>query len=143
MLNKIADCCFACLLCGLLVGCNWPKRENGPALTEQGEIYDTLFVPSGHGRQMATGFNLGKGGGVTIAPINVTIPERYAIVFKCQHGKFVIDGDQGKELYERFSKGEQVTIFYNEVFRITKESTNMVDLHFIDAVKSGLEGEKK
>lgn len=115
----------------VLVGC--VERKNGPELTELGEVYDTCFVPSGHGSQTAVGFNTGKGGGMTITPINVTIPERFAIVFKCQHGKFVIDGERGKALYRKLSKGDRVTIRYCEELEIDGGQTNAVDLHFIDA----------
>ena len=115
----------------LVLGC--VERKNGPELTEQGEVYDTCFVPFGHGSTTAVGYNTGKGGGVTITPINMIIPERFAIVFRCQHGKFVIDGDRGRELYKKLSKGDLVTIRYCEELEVDEGQTNAVDLHFLGA----------
>ena len=70
---------------------------------------------------------------MTITPVHVTIPERFAIVFRCQHGKFVIDGPRGKALYQKLSKGDLVTIRYCQELEIHRGVTNVVDLHFIDA----------
>jgi hypothetical protein len=47
----------------------------------------------------------------------------------------VIDGDTGKNLYERLERGDSVTIRYREVYRVTKTATNLVDLDFVDATK--------
>ncbi len=110
------------------------KTTYGPTLEEAGEIYDTCFVPKGHGSDVAIGYNAGKGGGLTVTPVDITIPARYAVVFKCQHGKFVIDGERGMDVYKKFDKGDKVTIRYCEVFEVTKDSTNAVDLHFIEAI---------
>jgi len=115
----------------LLCGC--VERQNGPELTESGEVYDTCFVPKGHGSDTAIGYNMGEGGGMTITPIDVNIPARYAIVFKCQHGKFVIDGERGESLYKQLSKGDKVNIRYCEVLEVKDGHTNAVDLHFIAA----------
>jgi len=120
---------FIITLLVLLCGCT--KRVEGPAKSEYGEIYDTCFVPKGHGS--GTGWSYGKNGGPVTTQVD--IPERYAVVFKCEHGKFVIDDDRAKSLYSRFSKGDKVKIIYCIVSEVTKESTNAVDLHFIDAYK--------
>lgn len=105
-------------------------------MTEAGEIYDTCFVPQGHASDTAIGYNTGKGGGVTLTPVNVDIPARYAVVFKCQHGKFVIEGEQGQALYKQFNRGDEVTIHYCEVFEIKEKRTNVVGLHFLNATKT-------
>lgn len=124
----------------LMNGCDKaPRTEYSPMLTEPGEIYDTAYVPAGHGHDTAIGYNLGEGGGLTITPVDVEIPERYAVIFKCQHGKFVIDGHKAKRLYERFDRGDKVTIQYREIIRVVTrdgvESRSVVDLDFLDAVK--------
>ena len=115
------------LLLLVLLLCSCDRRVNGPELTESGEIYDTCFVPKGHG----TGWSYGKHGG----PVDVDIPAHYAVVFKCEHGKFVIEGDRGENLYNRFSRGDVVKIKYCIVYDVTDKGSNAVDLHFIDAVK--------
>lgn len=106
-----------------MAGCY--RTEYSQPLTEPAEVYDVCFVPEGHG----SGYAYGKNGG----PVSVTIPANYAVVFKCQHGKFVIDGSRGETLYNKLSRGDYVTVTYSEVFAVTKEATNLTGLHFIDA----------
>lgn len=133
-MNRKSGWLFAAvsLFCG---GCDMPQTQYSAELTESGTVHDTAFVPKGHGSDTAVGFNTGKGGGVTITPVSITIPERYAVIFKCEHGKFVIDGNTGKELYKRLERGDSVTIRYREVYRVTRTETNLVDLDFVDATK--------
>ena len=131
---------FAIALAAALCGCDMPKTEYSPTLTEEGEIYDTAYIPAGHGSDTAVGFNTGKGGGVTITPVSIDIPERYAVVFKCQHGKFVIAGEKAKGLYQRFERGDKCTIEYREVIRVEMKdgkevSRSVYDLDFLDAKK--------
>lgn len=120
------------ILC--LCGCGTPD-EFSETMTEAGEVYDVAFIPAGHGHDTAIGFNTGKDGGMTITPIDVNIPERYAIVFKCQHGKFVIDGKKAKGLYQKLDRGDKVTISYREVIRVVDGKRSIVDLDFLDADK--------
>lgn len=113
----------------LLGGC--VERVNGPELSEPGEVYDTCFVPQGHGSGSSVGFT--SDGALTSSSTSIEVPARYAIVFRCQHGKFVIDGDRGKVLYNKLSKGDHVTIRYCEVLEVKDGVTTPVELHFIDA----------
>lgn len=113
----------------VLTGCS--RKTYSTELTEPGMVYDTAFVPKGHGSDTAVGFDLD--GELTITPVSVTIPARYAIVFQCQHGKFVIDGTKGEEMYKRLSRGDHVLIRYREVFEVSDGVTNQVDLDFVDA----------
>ena len=114
-------------------GCH--RTVHSPERTETGSVYDTAFVPKGHGSGTAVGYNTGKNSGVTISPVSVDIPERFAVVFKCEHGKFVIDGEKGRKLYQKLEKGDRVEIRYREVIRVTSTETNIVDLDFLDANK--------
>lgn len=130
-MRSILAIIIAAIVCSTWTGCI--DRQYGSELTEPGEVYDTCFVPKGHGSDVAIGFNSGKDGGITVTPVDIDIPARYAIVFKCQHGKFVIDGERGETLYKALSKGDQVTIRYCEVFEVREGQTNAVGLHFITA----------
>lgn len=130
-------CSMLVLVLGCVVlSCDQVRRFNGPELTEPAEVYDACYVPAGHGSGTAIGYNFGEKGGVTFTPIDVHIPARYAVVFKCQHGKFIIVGKRGEALYKKFSKGDEVIIHYCEVFEVKKGKTNAVDLHFLDATKT-------
>lgn len=117
-----------------LYGC-LPETKMGEQLKEDGEVYDTCFIPKGHGSDTAIGFN--TSGDISVTPINIDIPARYAIVFKCQHGKFVIDGDRGEALYKKLSKGDIVKIKYCEkLLKLENGTWHAIDLHFIDADKA-------
>lgn len=127
------NCCIVVAIVAAASGC--PRIVNGPELTEPGQVYDTCFVPAGHGQGMGLGINSDSDGDLVITPhsISMDIPARYAVVFKCQHGKFVIDGRNGEQLFKRLNKGDDVLIRYCEVLEVRDHSTNAVDLHFIDA----------
>ncbi len=147
-MKNIINYTFGIIAIFTLIGCgDIDKIEYGPVLTEEGEIYETAYVPAGHGSDIAVGYNTGDQGGLSITPISVDIPERYAVVFKCQHGKFVIDGNKGEALYKRFEKGDRCTITYREIIRIGMKdyeevSRTVYDLDFIDA-KLHQEAEKQ
>lgn len=113
----------------LLVGCY--KIELGGELTEPAEVDDTIYMPANHGS--GTGFD-GKG---RLTFTDVDIPAKYAVVFKCQHGKFSIEDSRGQELYKQLSRGDQVIIHYQEKFKVdTKAGTReLIGLHFVSAEK--------
>jgi len=111
------------IACLALAGCK--HEELGPTLTEPGVVVDLPYVPSGHG----SGMGVSMKGSAVIS--SVEIPARYAIVFECQHGRFVIEGRP--DIWERLHVGQAVTIRYAEVFEVDGESRRVVDLHFIDA----------
>jgi len=124
------------LLALLLTGCDFPKTEYGNTLVEDGEIYDTAYLPAGHGSETAIGFD--HKGRTIVTPISISIPERYAIVFKCKHGKFIIDGEKAKGLYNRFERGDKCIISYREVYLVKMKDGKEVgrsvhDLDFLDA----------
>lgn len=114
----------------LTAGC--PKDVLGPTQSEPAEVYDTCFVPSGHG-QTSGAWGYGHDGGVYTPPQDITIPATYAVVFKCQHGKFVIDGPRGEVLYKKLEKGDSVIVTYCEELTVDNGVTNHTGLHFIDA----------
>lgn len=76
--------------------------------TERGTVEDVCFVPAGHA----------TGGGVTASGDYVAtsshIPARYATVFRCDHGKFVITGE---ETWKAAIAGQDVIIYYRVEYR--------------------------
>lgn len=122
-------CALGILLCA---GCS--KIVYSEPLSEPAEVYDVAYVPSGHGSDLAVGVS--SSGKMTVTPISVDIPERYAVVFKCQHGKFVIDGERGKACYEALQRGDKVVVRYSIKYEVTSNSTNAIGLHFWDATKA-------
>jgi hypothetical protein len=123
------------LLCVLFTGCE--RIEYGATLSEPAKVYDTCFVPAGHG-MTSGGWSMSYKGKMHYNwPQSIDIPATYAIVFQCQHGKFTIDGDRGEALYKKLSKGDSVIVSYAVKYRVTDGATNAAGLHFIDADKAG------
>ncbi len=76
------------------------------------------------------------------------IPESWQVEFRCKHGQFTIGKDghgqfKAKELYEKLRRGQKVTVSYTEKYRVVtdsdtkKQTKNLVDLDFLDAVDAG------
>lgn len=114
MLRFIAGLLMAAIL---IPGCG-PDLEYSEPKTEPGRVAKLIFVPSGHGDDVAVGVNTGKGGGVTVTPVSIDIPQRYGIVFECQHGTFAVEGDKWVGLWKSLKEGQEVTIQYREVYEV-------------------------
>lgn len=123
-----------------LFGC--VKTEYSPTLTEPAKVVDLVYQPSNHGSGLGIGFGSSPQGGMvtTITPISVDVPEAYAVVFQCQHGKFVIQGEESKakEMWNRLKENQDVTVEYREVYescykRHLLVSKKLVKYEFLDA----------
>jgi hypothetical protein len=67
---------------------------------------------------------------------SIDIPSKYAVIFRCQHGKFIVEGtdDRHKDLWQRMKKGEQVTVSYYEVYTVDRHGNRALKrLKFGDA----------
>lgn len=103
----------------LLAACDgFPRTEHSAEMRESAEVVDLIYMPDRHGS--GSGPTIGLDGSVGIAITSVSIPEKYAVVFRCPHGKFVIQDDQkkAKEMWHRLRVGQQVTIYYRETYRV-------------------------
>lgn len=79
---------------------------------------------------------LGKG---SVSYVSVDIEPRYAVVFECQHGRFVVESNQDKarRLYTGLHLSDRVTVRYREVFSTEKGGArHLKGYDFIDAVKT-------
>jgi chromosome segregation ATPase len=117
-------------------------KEYSPTLTEPAEVVDLVYTPERHGTAEGTGVDLKLN--VSMVSSTVDIPRKYAVVFQCQHGKFIIEDNQekAKALWGRLKEGQSVTVSYREVYDVTYTSTNgakketarkLVDYDFLDA----------
>jgi hypothetical protein len=104
-------------------------RHWGPEQTEPGTVVALAFMPAGHGSGM--GYSFGRGGGPTYT--SVTIAERYAVVFKCPHGSFTVEGEKAKAVFGRVTQGHTVLIHYQTEYETTKDGDIPVDLRFLTA----------
>lgn len=132
-------------------------EEAGPELQEKGHVLDTAFRmgSSTSTTTQTPRYNktieksawddpLGMHSKTVVVPstnstTNVTIQDQFAVVFECQHGKFVIES-LGKEsiahkLWMKLKQGSAVNIRYKEVFRVVPATNErkLVKYDFIDA----------
>lgn len=149
-----------------LFSCNDTKLEKSETLHEKAVIVNVLYSPSQHNTEITrtayhdpmgqdfggisygvdyngnSGIKVGKNMQIT----STTIPEKYGVVFQCEHGTFSIDGSNPKYkiLYDKLNRnvGDTVDVLYQEEYLLTFETKNDVRtqvsrvlnrLDFIDA----------
>ena len=154
------SCLVASLILVGLSGCVETHQEASEILHEEATIVEVVYTPSRHDTSVGlTGVKMGSIGmdyggnmGVRIGgdlQVNsVKVPEKFAVVFRCKHGKFII---QRKEIYEKFKlcTGSGVDVTYLEIYDTTYGKKNgkrevmkrvLVDYDFLDAsLKKGEE----
>ena len=153
------------ILIGLIFltsSCNTKRVESG-VLHEKAVIITAIYSPSEHHTSLGTtmmkdynnpiggvdmngnhGVVIGKMHGQTVQISESTIPEKYGIVFQCQHGTFTIEGSEQKHkiLYDKLrgNINDTVDVLYKEIYQVTTKDDKeverkLVDLDFIDAQK--------
>ena len=133
---------LAAAFVGSSIGCShFPRTEYGERQMEGAEVVDVVFAPSQHGSGTSVAPIIGGNGGVAFGSVDVSVPEKYAVVFRCKHGKFIIEGGTGSTaqgLWGRFQKGDCVQVWYREVYKtIPAEGKKwLVDYDFRDASAS-------
>lgn len=120
----VAAVVFALLL---TTACN--SRSYSQDLYEDGEVIGSTFMPANHGS--ATGVS-SKG---SLVVSSVEIPAVYAVVFKCEHGQFVVqgEGERYKQLWEQLPQGTKVDIVYREIYEGSDDKKRLVKLDFLYA----------
>lgn len=114
----------------LVAGCG-PRIVYSSLKSERGKVAQLVFVPSGHGSDLAPGYSFGENGGFTLTSVDIDIPARYAIVFECEHGTFSVEGYES--LWRRLKVGMEVDIEYREVIRMDGDHGTVIDLDFVNA----------
>lgn len=107
LLNIASGSLFALGGLAFLAGCgDEVKEEFSPVLQEEAQVVDLVHTPSRHDSSvMIIPVATANGnGGVTInnmvVPIVNDVPEKYGLVFRCPHGKFITEstGEPHKSL---------------------------------------------
>ncbi len=121
------------------------KYENSEILYEKGKVITTLYSKKHSDSNVGVGMT--TGGNLAVTSTSITIPERWRVVFRCEHkNKFPIMGEDEKykRLWEKLDEGDSVDIAYKEIYKIkydrkTKQVINkeLIDYDFIDAEKIG------
>lgn len=128
-----------------LMSCEEVKREYSATLHEDAFVADVAYTPSYHGNELGlSAFKTGPigmdysgnvglriGGGLQIS--SVTVPEKFAVVFKCQHGKFIV---AKQAIYEQLknSVGQTVDVAYREIYRTTYDNKSRKEKQVVDRV---------
>lgn len=138
VLGKLLLASILIFVIGNVAGCKYFTVEESSEMTELAVVEDVVFTPSVH--SSSGGIAMTSKGGMGISAEDIRIPEKYAIVFRCQHGKFIIEGTTAwhKELWSRLVRNQNVTIYYKEVYRVTHDGENVLNrrlirYNFIDA----------
>jgi hypothetical protein len=124
------------------------RTEYSDVLHEDAKVVDVAYTPSRHGSGAGPSFGMTSGGDVAmgLSVTSVSIPKKYAVVFKCQHGKFIVEGEdeEHKKLWERLQEGEDVDVTYREIYETTYQDYDkdgkkefierkLIDYDFLDA----------
>ncbi|MDQ2932854.1 MAG: hypothetical protein M3Q80_00545 [bacterium] len=119
-----------------LLGCKKTTTVYSEVKKENATVVDLVYMPSNHGSGVGPTMSTTMNGDpqVGIAVTTVSIPEKYAVVFECQHGKFVIQSDQKqtKALYQKLRRDQKVEVAYREIYEIVKEKDQVVSKEFIE-----------
>ena len=99
------------------------ETGESPVLHEGARVAQTIYVPESNGHGSSTGYQFGEGGGVIISSTSVHVPAKYAVVFECQHGKFIIEGEDEKykNLWKKLKDNQTVDVEYKEIYDIKCE----------------------
>lgn len=112
------------------------RFERSPIMTEQILARDLVFTPARHGSGIGPSLDLTGDGGLGIAVTDVTIAEKRAAVFECEHGQFVIERD---ELWSKLHEGATYTCRYVELYRTVYDHDTLVSRTLIDYDFLGLQ----
>ncbi len=132
------------LVAGLASGCKYheEKRELSDILHEEARVVDVVYTPPRHGSGSGIGPTIDFSGniGISITDVDVEIPPAYAVVFECQHGKFISQGtdETHKKLWDKLKEGQRVEVTYRELFDSVYEDPDKDDKP--DLVKRTLVG---
>ena len=122
MKGSFAVSAILAVLCVLILdGCEIVKTEHSDILQEEAVVVSTIHTPSKH--NMAVGLSavdfsgnpgISLGNGLQVS--QTTVPEKFAVLFRCPHGEFVIEK---KPIYDRFQNqaGQKVYVWYREIYR--------------------------
>jgi len=122
--------------CFFIFGCDeYTRIEESEFLIETAVVDQLIYSPSHSSSDLNIGLTLD--GDFALTPTTTSIPPKYGVVFKCQHGKFYIGR---KELWESLSVGDCVIITYKELFKVKYVDHKPVHrdiykLDFLDAEK--------
>ena len=154
---------FLTLIFFIIAGCKDIRTEYSDVLHERATVVTLIYSPSEHKTELTnTAFSIDDdnvigtdydgNAGIKISDnyqiTSTTIPEKYGVVFQCQHGTFTVEGSaqKYKVLHDKLREDikDTVEILYKEKYSVTYEDNNkdgvnevtskvLQSLDFIDA----------
>lgn len=133
---------YLSILLLFIVGCNFNYREDrlvySEVLNEEATVVDLVYTPGMHYSDLDIGFS--TSGDFTFTPRSTRIRPKYAVVFECQHGKFIVQGEEGSNGHKQWKKlkqGQKVTVLYKEIYSDTYEGDKfiqrvIINMDFLD-----------
>lgn len=122
---------IAVLAAALLAGCD--SVEYSQDMHERAVVQEVIYSPGSHGS--GTGVGMSMSGNMVVTSTSVSLPKKYAVVFECVHGKFIVEGtdEKHRELWARLKAGQQVDVTYREVYRLKDGARQLIDYKFLAA----------
>ena len=109
------------LVAGLIIllctGCY--QHEASEILEEKVVIRDLVFTPSQHGSSIGVDLDL------NLTFSDITIQEKYTIVFECLHGSFIVERP---DLWKVLREDSTYTVCYKEIYSV--DGTNKVLINY-------------
>lgn len=121
-----------------LAACDSARTETSEELVEEAEVVQVIYQPSQTSSSSGTSMDLDLK--VKFHNHTITSPDKFAVVFKCQHGKFVIEdegkGSRAERLWKKLAQGDKVSIRYKEVNTTWPDGRRELQKYeFLDAEK--------
>jgi hypothetical protein len=132
-MGKRIMCILLLIVPFIFMGCKHHEIMYSKVLEEPAVVYDTVYFSGSHGSGIGVGPVVGGEGGIGISVVSVDIEPMWSIIFKCQHGKFVVEGssERYKALYEALERNDKVTVIYREKLDVLKDGKDILEQHLI------------
>jgi hypothetical protein len=107
-----------------------------PEMTEDAVVLDILYRPGQTTTTSGHSIDWTGDGGFSTHSTTIETKDKFAVGFRCQHGKFIIEDDgkgtRAERLWKKLEKGDKVVVTFRER---RKNSGELIKYDFIDAEK--------
>lgn len=129
---------YAWLIPLLLVACDGSRIETSGELIEDAEVVQVIYQPGQ--TASASGTSVDMELNVSFHSHTISSSDKFSVIFKCKHGKFIIEdegkGSRAERLWKKLEKGDQVSVRYKEVMKVWPDGYRELQKYeFIDAHK--------
>ena len=111
------------------------EYQDSPVLEASVLVYDTVYVPEGHGSDIIVTSDIDGNFGIT--EVNVDMPERFAAVLLLNDSKiFIANSPLAEKIYKNFNRGETALLVYKDRFLVIKDKSaaEVVEHHTFEEV---------